>query len=102
MKSVLALTAALALSGCASIDNFVQNDVVNPTAALFSNPNTVLVVNDVKLAAQTVADDTQALACVIAAGSDIAGQIESNPAFNSSASLQGTNLKIQVVSSAVC
>jgi hypothetical protein len=98
----LALAGALSIAGCESVDNFLQSDVIDPAASLFQNPNTQLVINDVEITAQAVAQDTQALACVIAAGSAVAGQIESNPAFNSSASLQGTNLKIQVVSSAVC
>lgn len=103
MKKLLTAAAvALCLGGCAQVDNFIQNDVINPTASLFENPNTKIVVNGIVLAAQVVAKDTEALACVVSAGSQVAGAIEANPAFDAGMSVQGTNAKIIVASSAAC
>lgn len=102
--ALLASAATLALStgGCAQVDSFLQNDIINPTAALFTNPQTQVVVADINVAFTKLAADTQALACTIAAGSSVGASIESNSAFNASASLQGTTLKIYVASEAVC
>lgn len=98
MKKLLLASCALAglgLAGCANVDSFVQNQVIDPLASMISNPATQLV-------ATTVSRDTIALACIISAGSSVAGALEANPAFNAGVSTQGTNLKINVASSAAC
>lgn len=98
MKKLLILSCAvgaLALAGCAQVDSFIQAQIIDPAAAMFTNPNT-------KLVASIVAADTIAFACIIDAGTTVAGAIESNPAFKAGASVQGTNLKINVASTAAC
>ena len=98
MKKLLLASCAIAglgLAGCANVDSFVQNQVIDPLASMISNPATQLV-------ALTVSRDTVALACMVAAGTRIAGSIESTPAFQSAAYLEGPNLRINVTSAATC
>lgn len=94
----LALSAAavaLCLGGCAQIDTWAQNQVINPLANVLRNPNTQFV-------ASVVSKETVAFACIISAGSAVAGALEANPAFNAAQSTQGTNLKIFTASTAAC
>lgn len=101
MKKLVLAAAAAAALGLGACD-IVQKDIIDPTAKLFSDPNTQIVINGVKVVAQQLAADAQVAACVISAGTGVAAQIEANPAFNSSASLQGTNMRIYVASTATC
>lgn len=100
MKKLLVLALVTPLAGCGTfgtdVSNFiegVQTNVINPTAALLSNPNTKIVF---KAAEAGVI----AAACVASAGSALAGKIES--ADDVDKSLQGTNLKFYTTTGNLC
>jgi hypothetical protein len=99
LKSLLKLAPALALAaalgGCVNPFTWLQGNVLDPAAAVINNPNTKVVAT---FAAQTIT----ALGCVVAKGTAVAAQIESDPAFGVDKNTQNTNYKIYVVSSIDC
>lgn len=93
LAPVVAIAGALA--GCVSPFTWLQGNLIDPAAAVIGNPNTKVVAT---FAVETIT----ALGCVVAKGTAVAQQIESDPAFGVSASTQNTNYKILVISSIDC
>lgn len=91
--AAFAATVALGFGGCSQAVDYLQTNVINPTAKMINDPNTQLVF-------KTGERGVQYAACVVSAGSALAGKLEQDA--GAGMSTVGTNGKIYAVSSDVC